>query len=205
MLDCPQYFRRTIRFHVRRQVARWKAITGYRRDQPALAFYRNIRNSGFDADTWIDVLPRQKLIYVSVPKAASTTIRSVLSQFEMRAAPPDERVLYKRRCSGLLSPSLAGLDVFHEMASSADTLRFTFVRNPYARLVSAWSNKFAGKHCAVATPTWTSIWIIRRNRARRGRSSHYPSPRSSILFVKRSTKASIRTGIDRWRALQCRE
>ena len=68
MLDCPQFFRRTIRFHARRQVARWKAITSNRRDQPALAFYRDIRNSGFDADTWIDVLPRQKLIYVSVPK-----------------------------------------------------------------------------------------------------------------------------------------
>jgi hypothetical protein len=196
MLDCPQYFRRTIRFHVRRQVARWKAITGNRRDQPALAFYRNIRNSGFDADTWIDILPRQKLIYVSVPKAASTTIRSVLSQFETHAAPPDERVLYKRRCSGLLSPSLAGLDVFHEMASSADTLRFTFVRNPYARLVSAWSNKFAGKPLRRGDP-YVDLYLDNTPQPRQARPIQSLSFSAFVHFVRETIDESVDPHWDR--------
>jgi hypothetical protein len=40
---------------------------------------------------------------------------------------------------------MTGLERFHQLATSAETLCFTFVRNPYARLVSAWSNKFSEK------------------------------------------------------------
>lgn len=143
MLDRRQLFRRTVQYHVNRQIiARWAAA---RSEPSALAFYSAIRNGGFDLDTWIDVLPRQSLIYIAVPKAASTTIRSILSEIANSSKPPDQGVIYKRRCSGLLSPSMAGLDRFYRLATSADTLCFTFVRNPYARLVSAWSDKFSGK------------------------------------------------------------
>jgi hypothetical protein len=34
---------------------------------------------------------------------------------------------------------------FHRMATSPDTLRFSFVRNPYARAVSCWADKFGSK------------------------------------------------------------
>jgi len=142
MSPSPRFLRRTVRFHFRRQISRW---TLGRTDDSVLSFYSAIRDSGFDLDTWIDVLPRHRLVYVNVPKAASTTIRSVLSEIETSSKPPDERVLYKRRYSGLLSPSMAGLNIFHELATSIDTLRFTFVRNPYARLVSAWADKFSRK------------------------------------------------------------
>lgn len=165
MLDCPQFFRPTIRFHVRRQIADCKALISGRSAQPALGLYHRIRDSGFDLDTWIDVLPRHRLIYVSVPKAASTTIRSILSELQTSSKPPVEQVLYKRRCSGLLSPTLAGLTVFHEMASSADTLRFTFVRNPYARLLSAWSNKIAGKPLRPGDP-YIDLYLNSRPAAR---------------------------------------
>lgn len=142
MSGCPQLFRRTVQYHLNRQVARW---TAKRSDPTVLFFYRTIRDTGFDLDTWIDVLPHQQLIYVSVPKAASTTIRSILSEISTSCAPPDQRVVYKRRYSGLLSPSMAGLERFYKLATSPATLRFTFVRNPYARLVSAWSDKFSRK------------------------------------------------------------
>ena len=100
--------------------------------------------SGFDPDGLIDVLPDHRLIYVCVPKSASTTIKSALSALERGVAAPPE-ALHKRRCSGLRSPSQVGLSRFHRLASSAETLRFSFVRNPYARLVSAWADKFQGK------------------------------------------------------------
>lgn len=196
MLDCPQFFRRTTLFHIRRQVARWSAEKASRSDHAAFRFFREIRDSGFDLDTWIDVLPRQKLIYVSVPKAASTTIRSVLSALETSSRPPHERVLYKRRCSGLLSPSLAGLDVFHEMATGADTLRFTFVRNPYARLVSAWSNKFGGKPLRRGDP-YIDLYLDNAPQPRQSRPIQSLSFAAFVHFVRDTIDESLDPHWDR--------
>lgn len=195
MLDCPQFVRRTIRFHVRRQSARWSGRRAGRSGDAAYRFYRQIRD-GFDLDTWIDVLPRQKLIYVNVPKAASTTIRSILSALETSSRPPDERLLHKRRCSGLLSPSLAGLDVFHEMATSADTLRFTFVRNPYARLVSAWSNKFDGKPLRRGDP-YIDLYLDNAPRPPQSHPIQSLSFAAFVHFVRETIDESVDPHWDR--------
>jgi hypothetical protein len=113
-------------------------------DPSAKSFFQAMRDGGFDPDALIDVLPQHRLIYVCVPKAASTTIKSTLSALERGlAAAPDK--LHTRRYSGLKSPTHVGLSAFHRVANSAATLRFSFVRNPYARLVSAWADKFQGK------------------------------------------------------------
>jgi hypothetical protein len=161
-----------------------------------LSLYNRIRNSGFDLDTWIDVLPRHRLIYVSVPKAASTTVRSILSELQTSSKPPAEQVLHKRRCSGLLSPSLAGLTVFHEMASSADTLRFTFVRNPYARLVSAWSNKIAGKPLRPGDP-YIDLYLDRKPEVRQSQPVQSLSFAGFVHFVRESIDESVDPHWDR--------
>lgn len=108
-------------------------------------FFNTIREHHFDAETSIDVLPQHRLIYLCVPKAASTTIRSILSSLEVGTPPGPLELLYNRRCSGIRSPRLTGFSVFHRLANSAEALRFTFVRNPYARLLSAWSDRFQGR------------------------------------------------------------
>jgi Sulfotransferase family len=109
----------------------------------ASAFYKNLVDNGYAPDTHIDVLPRHGIIYLCIPKCASTTIRMTLSGLAGRAPAPDE--IHKRRCSGLSSPRSTGLARFHRLALSPASLRFSFVRNPYARLVSAWANKFRSK------------------------------------------------------------
>lgn len=113
-------------------------------DPAAATFYRAMSVGGFDPDAQIDVLPQHRLIYVCVPKSASTTIKSALSALE-RGTPACADMLHKRRYSGLRSPSHVGLSAFHRLANSALSLRFSFVRNPYARLVSAWADKYQGK------------------------------------------------------------
>lgn len=113
-------------------------------DPAAGSFYRAMSAGGFNPDAQIDVLPQHRLIYVCVPKSASTTIKSALSALE-RGAPVCPDMLHKRRYSGLKSPSHVGLSAFHSLANSAATLRFSFVRNPYARLVSAWADKYQNK------------------------------------------------------------
>jgi len=113
-------------------------------DPSAESFFQAMNAGGFDPDALIDVLPRYRLIYVCVPKSASTTIKSALSALE-HGATVAPALLHRRRCSGLKSPTHVGLANFQRLASSAGTLRFSFVRNPYARLVSAWADKFQGK------------------------------------------------------------
>ena len=54
---------------------------------PAAVFFNTIREHHFDAETYIDVLPQHRLIYLCVPKAASTTIRSMLSSLEVGTPP----------------------------------------------------------------------------------------------------------------------
>jgi len=129
-------------------------------DRPALSFFEAMQAGGFDPDAHIDVLPRQRLIYVSVPKCASTTIKSALSRIQIGAAPPPDKI-HIRRHSGLNSPTQVGLSTFYRLASSRSVLSFAFVRNPYARLVSAWADKFQGKPL-VAGNSFIDLYLTHR-------------------------------------------
>jgi len=113
-------------------------------DAQAASFYSNLKNRGYDPDAHIDVLPDYRLIYVNVPKCASTTIKMILSSLIGWNATSFEH-LHKRRYSGLKSPSQVGLSTFYRTATDPQALRFSFVRNPYERLVSAWADKFQNK------------------------------------------------------------
>ena len=53
------------------------------------------------------------------------------------------------------------------LSKSAEALRFTFVRNPYARLLSAWSDRFQGRPLIEGKP---SINAYRAHRAAISRS-----------------------------------
>jgi hypothetical protein len=166
-----------------------------RLNTPAAAFFNAIREHHFDAETYIDVLPQHRLIYLCVPKAASTTIRSILSSLEVGTPPgPPIELLYNRRCTGIRSPRLAGFSVFHRLAKSAEALRFTFVRNPYARLLSTWSDRFQGRPLIEGNP---SIKAYRAHRAVVSRS--LPDGRERTLsfseFVKFAT-ATVDQRID---------
>lgn len=121
-------------------------------DAPAAAFYRDLVARGYLPNVLIDVLPEHRLIYVSVPKAASTTIRMVLSVMIGRAPAATTDDQHIRRISGLLSPRHAGISAFYRLARDPRTLRFSFVRNPYDRLVSAWADKFRNRPLVPGDP-----------------------------------------------------
>lgn len=110
----------------------------------AVDFCENLMTNGYEASTLLCVLPRHKLMYVAVPKAASTRIRKTLARVEgrfSRSLKPGRRSRYR----GPYSPRNITVGSFFRLAMSPDTLRFSFVRNPYARVVSCWADKFAGK------------------------------------------------------------
>lgn len=112
-------------------------------DPQASSFFDRLDADGFNPNAHIDVLVQHRLIYIAVPKCASTTVKTVLSALNGTAVPREH--LHRRRHSGLKSPRLTGLSAFYRLATSPATMRFSFVRNPYARLVSAWADKFSDK------------------------------------------------------------
>jgi Sulfotransferase family len=120
-------------------------------DPSAHQFYSNMIAAGYDPTKTIDVVPEGGVIYVSVPKAASTSIKTFLSTFLGRKVESSEAA-QSRRLSGLRAPHHVGLSRFYRLATDPKVLRFSFVRNPYARLVSCWSDKFKDKPLIAGDP-----------------------------------------------------
>jgi hypothetical protein len=114
------------------------------RDPTAGAFYRELVEKGCDPNAHIDVLPHHRVLYLCVPKCASTTIKMVLSATLGRSPSSFEHV-HKRVHTGLKSPYEVGPSALHWLVHDRAALRFSFVRNPYDRLVSAWADKFQNK------------------------------------------------------------
>lgn len=129
-------------------------------DPAAASFFAALTAGGFNPEAHIDALPEHRLLYVSVPKCASTTIKSVLSALHGRAAVAPTKI-HNRRHTGLPSPSHIGISNFYRLVNSPGTLRFAFVRNPYARLVSAWADKFQNKPL-VAGDSFIELYLAHR-------------------------------------------
>lgn len=92
---------------------------------------------------------RHRLLFVDAPKAGSTTMKWILAALEGKEITPcvagDETDLamciHHKECRPL--PALTDLDAktAREVLESPDYRRVCVVRNPYARLVSAWADK----------------------------------------------------------------
>lgn len=121
------------------------------RKSSAWTFYSELIRGGYDPNAHIDALLQQKLIYVCAPKCASTSIKMMLSRISGRSVSSFDQ-LHKRKYSGLQSPFGIGVSAFHRLAIDSATLRFSFVRNPYDRLVSAWADKFQDRHLIAGDP-----------------------------------------------------
>jgi hypothetical protein len=110
----------------------------------AVEFYENLLAGGYEPNQLLYVLPKHKLIYAAVPKAATTRIKRTLARIEgrfSRSLKPSRRSQYR----GPYGPRNITIGSFFRLATNHDTLRFSFVRNPYARIVSCWADKFADK------------------------------------------------------------
>lgn len=108
----------------------------------ALSFYEQLMKGAPDAHDRLDLVFDPKLIYLQNPKVASTAIRRVLAELSGKKI---SWALRHRKSEFGNPPRMqhVGLQKFYQLATDPQTLVFSFVRNPYDRLVSAWANKFA--------------------------------------------------------------
>jgi|SRR6185312_4692578 len=128
----------------------------------AAAFCSKLLAGAYHPQVLLKILPRQKLIYVSVPKSASTRIRRTMA----RAGGRLTRSLNSARRARYRDPyglRHMTVDAFFRLATDAETMRFSFVRNPYARAVSCWSEKFAGRPLVAGEPCIDSYLAARKH------------------------------------------
>lgn len=110
----------------------------------AVEFYERMLAGAPDAHERLDLVLEPKLIYLQNPKVASTAIRKLLAELSGK-----KNFFMLRHRKGVYGnpPRMkhVGLRRFYQHAIDPETFVFTFVRNPYDRLISAWANKFANK------------------------------------------------------------
>jgi Sulfotransferase family len=133
-----------------KETMRVLAVGGLR-DPQASAFYARLVAQAYDPNRRIDVLPEHRIIYVSVPKCASSRIKAILSA-SLGRHPRSVTEVHNRKTSGLQGPQQVGLLRFCEIATDATVLRFSFVRHPYDRLVSCWAYWFRDKPLIAGQP-----------------------------------------------------
>jgi len=131
----------------------------------AYAFYARLMAGGYEPNRHIDVLPDHRLIYICVPKCASSRIKMTLSALIGRC-PKSAWEANRRRISGLKGPKHVGLSAFWRVAVDPSALRFSFVRNPYDRIVSCWADKFRGKPLIAGGPSIDPYLAWRRQNDR---------------------------------------
>jgi hypothetical protein len=137
-----------VRIHLDHQLKRkWRKTTwaiGLRsatqQDPEVAAFFKRLR-SGSSGGSNLRVLLKQRVVYATVLKSASSRIRRSLCLIAgMRS-----HSLNPWRWHKIGSPPpLKSIPpaAFYRLARDPSALRFSFVRNPYDRLVSCWADKF---------------------------------------------------------------
>jgi Sulfotransferase family len=132
----------------------------------AVEFYRKFAAGAFVPDKLIRVLPDLDVIYLVVPKVANTRIRTILAaisgRLSRRLRPSDQGKFRDPK-----GPRSISVRSFYRLATSPTTFRFSFVRNPYTRLLSCWADKFQGKPLVQGSPE-IDDYLARRERIDRG-------------------------------------
>jgi hypothetical protein len=129
-------------------------------DRPASEFYDRLVSEGYEPELLLNVLPQHKLVYIVVPKAASTRIRMTLARIggrHSRSLKPSRRDNFR----GPYGPRSMTNGAFVRLVTSPDALRFSFVRNPYARALSCWADKFRAKPLVPGDP-FIDLYLARR-------------------------------------------
>ncbi len=100
-------------------------------------------NGGLNsADTWIS--PAHRYFCVAIPKSACSKIKLILQQLEGLPLPADPMRIHYRDTPGMnFVPSIGDFPTTTgvEILTSPHWFRFAFVRNPYARLFSAYKSQ----------------------------------------------------------------
>jgi hypothetical protein len=115
----------------------WVAVTSKNDINQTLGFH-----------SW--VLEDKKALFLAPPKVACTRIKLTLNLLQGNAGPTNTGEVHSKGARLADFPK----DKIYEILNSKEWLRFTFVRNPYSRLVSAYNTQIGN--------TWNDAyrWLV---------------------------------------------
>lgn len=90
----------------------------------------------------VNISERHKFVYVETPKVACSSIKKALQLIEVDGDTtkiPDD--VHDRDRSPLAGPATPGIDL-EVVLGSSDYFRFSFVRNPFSRVLATYLDKF---------------------------------------------------------------
>jgi len=100
----------------------------------------------------IDISPSYKFVYFRIPKAANSTIVASLYHAETSIELTSQVEINKIKADHFLFPDQLNLEQVNEMMENY--FKFTFTRNPYRRIISAYLDKIirnkGGKRDSIA-------------------------------------------------------
>jgi hypothetical protein len=183
----------TLREPIRR--ARWavqSSILSWR-DPEALSFYRTALREAYRPNNAIDLAPRLNILYISNPKVASTRIRATLAALQGRDLVSNWQAdknweVHKRSHSGLKAPR-HDIREFYRLATGASSLRFSFVRNPYDRMVSCWLDQYRDKPLVQGRDVYIDTYLERRKEV----DSSLPAGASEVLSFSQFVEFALAT------------
>jgi hypothetical protein len=122
------------------------------REPVAVEFCRRLEGGAFRPYDLVRVLPSHDIIYLMVPKVASTRIRATLGAIGGRYS---RRLMPSQwgRVREAQGPRSMTVRSFYPLASSPTTFRFSFVRNPYARLLAVWASTYQDQPLLPGIPS----------------------------------------------------
>ncbi|MFC4260124.1 sulfotransferase family 2 domain-containing protein [Marinobacter lacisalsi] len=88
---------------------------------------------------------KNRYIFHSVGKAANSTVKYFLYAEESRNTRFKYDSVHDRRASPLISPFQISEDLLSEILDNNNYFKFTFVRNPYSRLLSCYLDRIVPK------------------------------------------------------------
>jgi len=93
----------------------------------------------------INISLKHKYVYFLVPKVASRTLLATFQKVELKALPHAKEIVHPTaRESAMVKPYQLGFDQLEEILTGGEFFKFCIVRNPYARVISAFRNKIVG-------------------------------------------------------------
>ncbi|HUR76602.1 MAG TPA: sulfotransferase family protein [Acidimicrobiales bacterium] len=96
------------------------------------------------------VSTRHRYVAVAVPKVGCTSIKRALHELE--GLPRTERLALDHDAGEQMRLARFAANDIAQMFSATDWLKFTFVRNPYDRMLSAWKSKILARHDTQYAP-----------------------------------------------------
>lgn len=88
---------------------------------------------------------KNKYLFHSIGKSANSTVKHFLYLIEYQGTRYKTKSLHDRQSSPCLSPFQLSNELYEEVFFSKDYFRFTFVRNPYTRLLSCYLDRIIPK------------------------------------------------------------